>query len=64
MLHHAKVGGQPWQPETTDDNSSFPFSSRVFSETQQSKFHAVLYTFLFLLFPLKEKGLAVQRKRD
>jgi len=61
MLHHAKVGGQPWQPET-DDTSSFPFSSRVFSETQQSKFHAVLYTFLFLLFPLKEKGLAVTTK--
>jgi len=61
MLHHAKVGGQPQQPETTDDNSSFPFSSRVFSETQKSKFHAVLYTFLFL-FPLKEKGLAVTTK--
>jgi hypothetical protein len=62
MLHHAKVGGQPLQPETTDNSSSLPFSSRVFSETQQSKFHAVLYTFLFLLLPLKEKGLAVTTK--
>jgi hypothetical protein len=55
MLHHAEVGGQPWQPETSDDNGSFPFSSRVFSGTQQSKFHAVSYTFLFLLFSFKRK---------
>jgi hypothetical protein len=59
MLHHAGRSG--WETTATD-YGSFPISSRVFSETQQSKFHAVLYIFPLLLFSLKEKGLPVTTK--